>query len=315
MGYNRWDSSDWDNYSAKTKTQTTREIFNASAMKPNLDPKSIKMRESRNSAKNPYATPIILALDVTGSMGIIADHLAREGLGKLVEGILDKKPVTDPHIMVMGVGDVYCDNAPLQVSQFEPDIKIAEQLKDIYLEHGGGNNDSESYTLPWYFAAKKTDIDCVKDGRKGILFTFGDEKCPEVLSAVALRAHLGEKTAKDLTAAELYKMVSEKYDVYHVVIEEGNGVRVMGSDAVHKSWEKVLPKDRIISVKDYKKVPEILVSVMEVHGGKDPASVVAGFSGTTAAVIKDAIKNVKKSDSVLTIMRPLRFKPPKASNG
>src|SRR5690606_25429877 len=118
----------------------------------------------------------------TGSMGEIAGILAREGLGTLVESILDRKPVSDPHIMVMGVGDSSCDHAPLQASQFEPDIRVAEQLKNIYLEGGGGGNRHESYTLPWYFAAEKTDIDCVKHGKKGIIFTFGDEECPPELS-------------------------------------------------------------------------------------------------------------------------------------
>lgn len=51
-------------------------------------------------------------------MGMIADSLARDGLGILFNEILDRKPVTDPHLMFMAVSDAYCDNYPLQVSQF-----------------------------------------------------------------------------------------------------------------------------------------------------------------------------------------------------
>ena len=120
MGNARWSSRDWDNYSTTyTKGKSQREIFNSSAMKPSMDPTKITVRESCDSTANPQSTPIILALDVTGSMGMIATQLAREGLGTLVEEILKRKPVTDPHIMVMGVGDVECDRAPLQVTQFE----------------------------------------------------------------------------------------------------------------------------------------------------------------------------------------------------
>ena len=71
--------------------------------------------------------------DVTGSMGMIADALARKGLGTMVEEILARKPVSDPHIMCMGIGDVLYDRAPLQVTQFEADIRIAEQLEKLWL--------------------------------------------------------------------------------------------------------------------------------------------------------------------------------------
>ncbi len=290
MGHGRWQQRDWNNYTTThTQGKTTREIFNAASLKADMDPRYIKTRESRDSVDNPNATPIILALDVTGSMGMIPDALVRKGLGELITSILDRKPVTDPHIMVMGVGDAAAgDRAPLQVSQFEADIRIAEQLKDLYLEGGGGGNHNESYTFPWYFAANRTDIDCTKHGRKGILFTFGDEQCPAVLTAAQIKRYTGDDVPADLTTAELLKLVSQKYDVYHVVIEEG-GYAKKNSTAVYDSWKKVLPEERIVSVKDYQKLPEILVSVLEVHGGKTPKSVIASWQGETANVVAAAI--------------------------
>ncbi len=61
-------------------------------------------------------------------------------------------------MMVMGIGDAWCDRVPLPVTPFETDIRIARQLEQIFLEHGGGGNNFESYNLPWYFAAKRTAI-------------------------------------------------------------------------------------------------------------------------------------------------------------
>jgi hypothetical protein len=122
-------------------------------------------------------------------MGDIPDAFVREGLGTLINEILVRKPASDPQVMIMGFGDAWTDQAPLQATQFEPDIRIAEQLKDIYLEGGGGGNGFESYSLPWYFAARKTAIDCfVKRAKKGYLFTVGDEPPPPVLLAEHVRS-------------------------------------------------------------------------------------------------------------------------------
>lgn len=294
MGHGRWSNDDWDTYKTRnTAGKSRQEIFNSASLKDSLNPLKFANRESRNSKDNPKATPIILALDVTGSMGMIAEQLAREGLGALIENILARKPVSDPHIMVMGVGDVACDRAPLQVSQFEADIRVAEQLKQLYLEGGGGGNDSESYTLPWYFAARRTETDSTAQGRKGLLFTFGDECCPPDLRADQIRRVLGDQIQGPLSTQELLCEVEKKFDVFHVVIEQGSYAR--GNLAhVYASWEKVLPRERLIGVKDYRSIPEILVSVMQVHAGQSPQSVVASWQKPeVAALVKEAIAHLK----------------------
>jgi hypothetical protein len=156
MGTARWDPTDWSAYAASTTGKTTDAVFASRAIDSDLNPFGVAVRESRDSDLNPESTAIIVGLDVTGSMGMIADALARKGLGTMVEEILARKPVSDPHILCMGIGDVLYDRAPLQVTQFEADIRIAKQLEKLWLEKGGGGNSCESYTLPWYFAALHT---------------------------------------------------------------------------------------------------------------------------------------------------------------
>lgn len=316
MGYDRWSTTDWDSYrTTYTAGKTTDEIFTSSSLKSDMDPLKVTMRESRDSEANPLSTPIILALDVTGSMGTIADNMAREGLGTLVKEILDRKPVSDPHIMVMGVGDVDYDDAPLQVSQFEADIRIAEQLKEIYLEHGGGGNDHESYTLPWYFAARKTDIDSIHHGRKGLLFTFGDEECPDSLRADQIKKAIGDTVQGDISTQDLLALVSQKYDVFHVVVEQGNHARSYRSE-VYNSWSQYLPQSNIIHLTDYTKVAEVLVSVMEVHAGKAPDAVAASWSGSTAVAVRNAVSSmVVANDRGATGSTPAVWRPKGKSAG
>ena len=234
-------------------------------------------------------------------MGMIADNIARDGLKTLFTEIYDRKPITDPHIMFMGIGDVVCDAAPLQVSQFEADIRIADQLTNLFLEHGGGGNSCESYTIPWYFAAMKTSLDSYeKRKKKGYLFTVGDEEPPERLLARELEKVFGPGQYSDLTSEQLLDMVTRMFHVFHVVIEEGSHCRYMGSrDRVMEKWHKLLGQN-VIPLSDYTKLSEVIVSTIQVVEGEDAAKVSSSWSGTTSLVVTKAIGGltpVKKGSS------------------
>jgi len=294
MGSGRFSSSDWDSFTARTTAGKTRDaVFSSRSLKDNLDPAKAKglMRESRDSPDNPNSTPIIIALDVTGSMGTIPDYMVREGLPAFFNHIYDRKPVTDPHVMFMGIGDVVCDRAPLQVSQFEADIRIAEQLKDLFLEGGGGGNNCESYTLPWYFAALHTSTDAnEKHGRKGYLFTVGDEEVPEILTAQEIERVMGVKPQIDYTAAQLLDLVSRNYHVFHVVVEQGSHYRTR-PDQVRSSWQNVLGQ-HVLMLSDYTKLSEVVVSAIQIVEGVKAADVAASWSGDTALVVRNATKGL-----------------------
>ena len=111
-------------------------------------------------------------------------------------------------------------------AQFEADLRIADQLARLWLEGGGGGNRFESYNLPWYFAARRTSIDCFeKRGRKGYLFTVGDEPPPPKLLAAHVRAFLGDDLRRDLDNAELLRAAGDLTEALHQIgesLEEAN---------------------------------------------------------------------------------------------
>jgi hypothetical protein len=246
------------------------------------------LRESRDSADNPASNALIVALDVTGSMGIIPDYMVREGLKTLFTEVYSRRPVSDPHIMLMGVGDVAArDTAPLQVSQFEADIRIADQLTNLYLEGGGGRNSSESYTLPWYFAGLHTAIDCFeKRGRKGYLFTLGDEEPPEVLLRQEIERVIGPAQA-DLTTQQLLELASRQYHVFHIMVQQGSHYQLHGPQ-VKAKWRALLGQ-RALPLSDYTRLAEVIVSTIEVVEGADAERVAASWSGETALVVRNAV--------------------------
>lgn len=284
MGSGRFDHTTYHAYTARTEAFTRDERFTSRHIHKDLDPKGVKLRESCDSADNPQSNAIIIALDVTGSMGYLAEEIAKKGLGVLFQRILDDKPVSDPHLMFMGIGDAHCDQAPLQVSQFEADNRIVEQLTMLYLEGGGGGNNTESYTLPWYFAAEHTIIDCFeKRGKKGYLFTVGDEEAPGPLLHKQISQFIGDTPQSDILPAQLLKQVQEKYNVYHIIIEEGSYAR-RSIDTVRGSWNALMGQNAL-SLKDYKKLGEGIVSIIQMnedtmgHGVTTKARELPGYIG------------------------------------
>lgn len=298
MGGGSFTSDDWTSYKTirgYTAKSTAKDFYKATKIKDNLNPIGVKFRESCDSDEHPKSTPIILGLDVTGSMGRVLEVVSKK-LNELILQIYDRKPVSDPQVMIVAFGDTTCDSAPLQVSQFESDIRIAEQLNDVYFEKRGGGNDGESYILPWYFAARHTKIDSFdKRKKKGILFTIGDEPYLNTISKEDIKKFVGDDIQDRLTAEELLTEVSRQYEIYHLMIEEGNGMTGSYKNTVINKWTNLLGQ-RAILVSDCEKIPEIIVSILEVNAGKDVDEIVDSWDGSTAIAVKNAIKDLKHID-------------------
>lgn len=292
MGSGRFDANEWLDYSTTRSysTKSTAEIFDKKHIDDSLNPKNV-VRESRDSTENPNSTPIILALDVTGSMGMIADNMARTGIPTLLTEIYNRKPVTDPHVMCMGIGDIECDRSPLQVTQFEADIRVSKQLELLYLEHGGGGNSYESYALAWYFAANRTITDSFeKRGKKGYLFTIGDEEPTRRLDFDALKSLLGNDVEQSITMEALLEQVSEKWEIFHIIVEEGNHCKSHKTEVVTK-WTNLIGQ-RSILLSDYTKLAEVIVSAIQVVEGEDESTVAASWNGDTSLVVSKSIKDL-----------------------
>jgi hypothetical protein len=286
MGSGAFDAGAYRAYSSSTRGKSTDEIYSSRSIHKDLDPKGVKIRESRDSRDNPNSTPIIVAIDVTGSMGIIADVLARQGLGTLFTELLDGKIVSNPHVMFMAIGDANCDQAPLQVSQFEADNRIVDQLTQIWIEHGGGGNNFESYNLPWYFASEHTEHDSlIKRGKRGYLFTVGDEKAPSDLTRAQIERFIGDKPERSITSAEMLRDAQRKYEVFHVVIKEGDYAR-KDLTGVVDSWVKLLGQ-RVIQLADHTKLAETVVSAIAIAEGQGAEKAASRYGVDVLSAVKN----------------------------
>lgn len=294
MGDGRWNKSDWDAYSTKATVGKSRaEIFTSRYMNDNYDPAKIVIRESRDGEDNPNSTPIIVGSDVTGSMGAIAEKIMRDGLNTLATEIYDRKPVTDPHIMIAAIGDTQYDRAPLQVTQFEADIRVAEQARELWLEGGGGGNRGESYLAPHYFAATKVSADAIeKRGKKGYIITIGDEPVLDGISASEIKKFMGIDAERNLSGREIIEMASRNWEIFHIVLtNEGFCRNARGIDEVMKSWQNILP-ERVIKLDDINALAETVVSLIQVTEGANAADVSSSWTGSTAMTVANALQGV-----------------------
>ena len=286
MGYGSYKSADWSKLKASakiTETSSASQIFKNRSMEERFNPRFINMRESMDSEEHPNSTPIIIGLDTTGSMGYLSEEIAKNGLNETMMKIYANKPIEDPQLMFAAIGDV-TDAAPLQVSQFESDIRIAEQLFALWLEGRGGDS-PEDFELLWYFAAKHTHIDSFeKHGKKGFLFTIGDADVHEMLKGADV-AEIFKDDSKNYSSKELLKMASEKYEVFHIHLNNAGLIPQVFTDILG-GRVAVIPKTSV-SV-----IPELIITIMQLSNGEDKKTVLSQWSEYARPIVENAVKDM-----------------------
>ena len=224
-----------DYITANAATMDTQAVYTSYGMQPHLNPKNV-IRECCDSEEHPETVPVILALDVTGSMGPSA-RIAAGKLNEIMTSLFEK--VKDVEFLPMAIGDLAYDSAPIQASQFESDARICDQMLDLYFEGGGGGNAFESYTGAWWFGLHHTKLDCWNRGKKGIIITLGDEPLNPYLPARGVRSAFGDEVQADVNTDELYEEVKEKFDIFHIAVTDKSSYQRY-EDRIKSSFGKLL---------------------------------------------------------------------------
>lgn len=247
-----------------------------------LDPALIKVaRESRDSAEHPETVAVAVLFDVTGSMHLVP-RVFQEKLPKLMTLLVTKGGLEHPHLLFGAIGDATCDRIPFQVGQFESDNRCDEQLRSIVLEAGGGGQDTESYELAYYFAGWKTALDCVeKRGKKGYLFTLGDERFyPAVLPQHVHRVFGDVGLQGPIPTERALAKAQERFEVFHVHVQEGS---YRDHPAILGAWRGLLG-ERVIVLEDATLVCETIASAVAMLEGVEFRDVAEGLGLGTEAL-------------------------------
>lgn len=218
--------------------------------------------------------PIVIALDVTGSMGenakIMFDKMP------MFWGQLEQKNyLSDAAVSFAAVGDAYTDEAPLQITQFEKGIKIHPWLKKIWLEGAGGGQTMESYDLAALFYTTRCSVPNMEHG---FFFFIGDENFYPELD--------GQPTIP------IFKNLVGMFDTFFLHQEYG-----YGEDArIIADWRKVLG-ERLIILREPKSIVDIMIGLIAMRMNNRTLSEYEaeleerGQSGKRIENVRDAIKD------------------------
>jgi hypothetical protein len=274
MGSGHWST---DTYTAaKTYRATTgTSAFQysdsgARTVHADLDPRIATVRESRDSADHPNSTPIAVWLDVTGSMASVPRQVVAK-LDQLFGLLLRKGYVEHPQIMVGAIGDAYTDRAPLQVSQFESDNRIDENLGKLVLEGNGGGQGMETYELAMYFMARHTVTDAwEKRGKKGYMFITGDEAAYPRVDATHVQTWIGGSPSERVAGVPTEQIVAELQEKWHVFYILPAGTSYSGDQGIINQWKRLIGNEHVIELDDLNALCEtIALTIGLIEGSID----------------------------------------------
>ncbi|MFZ5855437.1 MAG: VWA domain-containing protein [Chloroflexota bacterium] len=217
MGYGSYSQVAHEALLRQRSNIPAEQVFKQVKCHPLMDPKGVKLRESRDAADHPESQAIVFALDVSGSMGQIPRLMATQQLPNFMKVLMGCE-IRDPQVLFMAIGNATSDLAPLQVGQFESTAELMDQwLTWTYLE-GRGGGVGESYDLGFYFLATHTEMDCmVKRNKKGYLFMTGDETPFPALSKHIVEGIVGDKLDEDIPMAEVIAEVQKTYVPFFII--------------------------------------------------------------------------------------------------
>lgn len=257
MGNSTYDFSARQTRSELYSTQSLNDTFEQNkyqTIHDSMKPQGVKLRECRDSANHPKTVPVVLGMDVTGSMSRIPHNLVKVGLPTLMTRLINSG-IPDAALLFLAVGDHISDRFPLQVGQFESgDAELDMWLTRTFLESGGGGNGGESYSLVWDFVNRTVKTDAQeKRNEKGFLITFGDEYFHKNISATALKEVYGDYSEDEgISTPALLDELKKNWHVLHIHIEHSDRSKERTQNLKNEFG------DVIRVVEDYTTIPEVI---------------------------------------------------------
>ena len=206
--------------------------------------------------------PLIIVVDNTASMGkwvtmIFAklgyfDFEAREYLGN------------DMQVSFMAVGDANYDKFPFQVTEFGSEAQLAENLKKLVIEGGGGPPCCESYELAMLYCARNV---IMPKAIKPIIIFIGDEAFYDyVYQDQAAKWACVQIAEKKILTSNIIEELKRKFLVY--IIRKPYGSQFLSNRAnsidmqIHHAWVNALGLRNVALLPDPNRVVDVIFGLL-----------------------------------------------------
>jgi len=258
--------------------------------------------------------PVVIACDVTGSMGEwpatifsklpYLDLEGKEYLGKTME------------ISFAAVGDAYCDQYPLQVRPFTSGTDMKKRLEELVIEKGGGGQIMESYDLAAVYYANNAKMS--KAIHKPIFIFIGDEGLYESVDKDQAKDCALVSIEGRMSAKKALENLKEKFSVYLIrkPYENSSGDGMSGVDKkIYNQWESYLGADHIAILPEAGRVVDVIFGIFaketdrvdyfkeEIEGRQKPNQIAAAYKSLRSIHNLPPKNSIKKIGDGRSVMR------------
>jgi hypothetical protein len=219
----------------------------------------LELADPRKTIRSESATPIVIAVDVTGSMQTWPAEIF-DRLPLLYHTLSQYRPEIE--VSFAAIGDATCDRWPLQVTDFAKGFALEDRLAALYGEGGGGGGARESYELLAWFLDERCRT---PNAERPILIIYGDEGFYPHVDPALVRRFLEAPIQEKVPSRELWRRIARRWNVFHLRKSYGRGAK----DAeIREQWADAIGRERIVAIEDEQRAVDVALGLIARSWGR-----------------------------------------------
>jgi ribosomal protein S27AE len=210
-----------------------------------------KVVDPRKRITSSSANPLIVAVDVTGSMASWPAQIF-DRLPLLYNTLSQYRP--DIEVCFAAVGDAACDRWPLQVTTFASGYDLEQLLGSLYGE-GGGGDAPESYGLLAHWI--DTHVETPQAEEPPFLIVYGDITMHQQVPKEQIAEYLGDDVGRNVDALDVWSRVAKRWNTWFLRRPTGKK-----GDPVDQQWGKAIGSQKIMHIEDEERAVDYAMALI-----------------------------------------------------